>query len=53
MIGWSARGYDGIDRDPERVAARLLARLAPGAILLLHQRPVARGKRGDPPPRAR
>lgn len=38
VIGWKARGYDGLDRDPERVTARLLARLSPGAILLLHQR---------------
>ena len=37
VIGWNARGYDGLDRDPARVTARLLARLAPGAILLLHQ----------------
>ena len=38
VIGWNARGYDGLDRDPERVTARLLTRLSPGAILLLHQR---------------
>ena len=38
VIGWTARGYDGLDRDPGRVTARLLARLSPGAILLLHQR---------------
>ncbi len=38
VIGWKARGYDGLDRDPERVTNRLLARLSPGAILLLHQR---------------
>ncbi len=38
VIGWKARGYDGLDRDPERVTTRLLARLSPGAILLLHQR---------------
>ena len=41
VIGWQARGYDGLDRDPARVTARLLARVSPGAILLLHQR--ARG----------
>jgi len=39
VIGWSARGYDGLDRDPARVTQRLLAQLAPGAILLLHQHP--------------
>lgn len=38
VIGWNARGYDGLDRDPERVTARLLAKLSPGSILLLHQR---------------
>lgn len=43
VIGWNARGYDGLDRDPGRVTARLLARLSPGAILLLHQRPSGTG----------
>ena len=40
IIGWSARGFDGIDRDPARVEARLLRKLFPGAIVLFHQRPL-------------
>lgn len=46
MIGWNARGYDGVDRDAERVLRRLLADLAPGSIILLHQHP--RKNAGDP-----
>jgi peptidoglycan/xylan/chitin deacetylase (PgdA/CDA1 family) len=36
-VGWSARGYDCLSRDPERVAARLLKRVEAGAILLMHE----------------
>ncbi len=38
-IGWSARGLERSFGDPEAVAARVLRRLAPGAILLLHEGP--------------
>jgi len=37
LVGWSARGYDGTDTDHQRVLARILKRLRPGAILLLHE----------------
>ena len=36
-VAWSARGYDAVERDPARVSARILSRLAPGAIVLLHE----------------
>ena len=36
VIGWSARGLDTQIRDPERIVARICRRLAPGAIILLH-----------------
>lgn len=36
VIGWSARGLDTITDKPERVVARIVRRLQPGAILLLH-----------------
>lgn len=36
LAAWSRRGYDTMERDPARVAARLLRDLAPGDILLLH-----------------
>ena len=44
LVGWSARGFDGVDRhasDPAGVAARILDGLRPGAIILLHE-----GRRG-------
>ncbi|MGA7615631.1 MAG: polysaccharide deacetylase family protein [Thermoanaerobaculia bacterium] len=38
LVGWSARGYDGISRpDPATVATRIERELRPGAIILLHQ----------------
>ncbi len=36
-VSWSARGYDGVAGDVERVAARIARGLAPGAIVLLHE----------------
>ncbi|MBK8261014.1 MAG: polysaccharide deacetylase family protein [Nannocystis sp.] len=38
LVAWSVRGFDGVRGfDPERVAGRLLAKLAPGAIFVMHQ----------------
>jgi peptidoglycan-N-acetylglucosamine deacetylase len=37
LIGWTARGYDGVLTNVDDVVARIVARLAPGAILVLHQ----------------
>ncbi|MFZ5636444.1 MAG: polysaccharide deacetylase family protein [Pseudomonadota bacterium] len=34
---WSARGFDAIAADPATVVARIERRLAPGAIVLLHE----------------
>ncbi len=36
-VGWSARGYDGVDCTAPQVLARLLPDLRPGAIVLLHE----------------
>lgn len=36
-VTWTARGFDSVDDDDDRVIARLLAGLEPGAILLLHE----------------
>lgn len=36
VIGWSARGLDTQSHDPERIVARIVRRLEPGAIILLH-----------------
>ena len=48
LVGWSARGFDGVARharDPEGVVARILAALRPGGIALLHEG--RRGAAGD------
>ena len=37
MTGWTAAGLDGIPHEPERVVARIMKRVRPGAIILLHE----------------
>lgn len=37
-VGWSIRSLDTMGQSPERVAARILLRLHPGAVILLHDR---------------
>jgi peptidoglycan/xylan/chitin deacetylase (PgdA/CDA1 family) len=37
LIGWTVRGFDTVTSDPGRVAARIVARVEPGAIIVLHQ----------------
>ena len=37
LIGWTARGFDGVLSDPDQVVARILPHLAPGAIIVMHQ----------------
>lgn len=37
LVAWSARGFDGVDTDTEKVSARILAALVPGTIILMHQ----------------
>lgn len=36
-VAWSARGFDGVEADPQTVVARIERNLAPGAIVLLHE----------------
>lgn len=36
--GWTARGFDSVDADVERVLGRITAKLEPGAIALIHER---------------
>ncbi len=36
-VAWSARGFDGVNCDPEQVVARIARDLHPGAIVLLHE----------------
>ncbi len=37
LIGWTARGFDAVVTDPEQVVARILPKIEPGAIIVLHQ----------------
>jgi alpha-beta hydrolase superfamily lysophospholipase len=37
LIGWSVRGLDTVRSDPADVAARVVPRCRPGAIIVLHQ----------------
>nr|HBK45052.1 polysaccharide deacetylase family protein [Xanthomonadaceae bacterium] len=36
-VAWSARGFDGVDCDPDASIARIARDLRPGAIVLLHE----------------
>ncbi len=36
VVGWTARGFDTQFHDPERIVKRIVRRLEPGAIVLLH-----------------
>ena len=37
LIGWSVRGFDTVGDDVERVVRRIVLRVFPGAIVVLHQ----------------
>jgi peptidoglycan/xylan/chitin deacetylase (PgdA/CDA1 family) len=37
LIGWTARGFDSVTADPARVAARIVPRVEPGTIVVMHQ----------------
>ena len=37
LIGWSVRGFDTVGDDIERVVRRIVPRVFPGAIVVLHQ----------------
>lgn len=46
LVSWTRRGFDTVRREPERVLARLVHRLAAGDILLLHDGHAARSNGG-------
>jgi peptidoglycan/xylan/chitin deacetylase (PgdA/CDA1 family) len=48
LVSWTRRGLDTVTRDPKRVAARLLAGLRAGDILLLHDHGSALDRDGRP-----
>jgi peptidoglycan/xylan/chitin deacetylase (PgdA/CDA1 family) len=37
LIGWSARGYDAVCRNPDTIVRRIMKSLKPGGIALLHE----------------
>jgi len=37
LIAWNVRGRDGLNCDPDAVARRVGARVAPGAVIVLHE----------------
>lgn len=37
LIGWTARGFDAVVSDPEEVVSRIVPKLVPGAVIVLHQ----------------
>jgi peptidoglycan-N-acetylglucosamine deacetylase len=37
LIGWSARGFDGLFHDPDAMANRICKSIRPGTIILLHE----------------
>lgn len=47
-VAWSIRSFDSVDSDPMRVAARVVRRLVPGSIVLLHDGAEVRVTRGSP-----
>ena len=48
LTSWTRRGFDTVSRDPRRIAARLLRRLAPGDIVVLHDGSASRDRAGRP-----
>jgi peptidoglycan/xylan/chitin deacetylase (PgdA/CDA1 family) len=36
LVSWTRRGFDTVDKDPDRIYFRLVSNIAPGDILLLH-----------------
>jgi peptidoglycan/xylan/chitin deacetylase (PgdA/CDA1 family) len=47
-VSWTSRGFDMVSRKPSRVLKRLSCRLAPGAIVLLHDRHAIGSSARDP-----
>lgn len=37
LIGWTVRGFDSVVDDADRVAKRIVPRVSPGAIVVMHQ----------------
>lgn len=37
LIGWTVRGLDGVSMNCDRIVSRILKKISPGAIILLHE----------------
>ncbi len=37
LIGWTARGFDGVSKNNDQIVRRIQKRIVPGAIILLHE----------------
>jgi peptidoglycan/xylan/chitin deacetylase (PgdA/CDA1 family) len=48
LVSWTRRGFDALEKDPRRIARRLLAGLTAGDILLLHDGSTGRKHGGNP-----
>jgi peptidoglycan/xylan/chitin deacetylase (PgdA/CDA1 family) len=48
LVSWTRRGFDALEKDPVRIARRLLAGLMPGDVLLLHDGSAHRPRGGNP-----
>ncbi|MFY9822567.1 MAG: polysaccharide deacetylase family protein [Thermoanaerobaculia bacterium] len=48
LASWTRRGFDALEKDPRRIARRLLAGLAAGDVLLLHDGAAGRTCGGNP-----
>jgi len=48
LAAWTRRAYDTVEREPARVARRLVRGLAAGDVLLLHDGSAARDRHGRP-----
>ena len=48
LAAWTRRGYDAVEKDPRRIAGRLLRGLSAGDVLLLHDGSTVRESGGNP-----
>lgn len=48
LVSWTRRGFDALEKNPRRIARRLLAGLAPGDVLVLHDGSAARKQGANP-----
>jgi len=48
LVSWTRRGFDAVESDPHRILRRLLAGLAAGDVLLLHDGSTVPNRGGNP-----